>query len=107
ADGYLFLTGRKHETIISGGVNVYPAEVEAVLVEHPAVKEAMVYGSPHDEWGQEVRALVVAEFGLPLDVELLRAWARERLAGFKCPRAIEIVEELPRTPTGKLKRTDS
>lgn len=103
-DGYLFLTARKHDTIISGGVNVYPAEVEAVLVEHPAVKEAMVYGSAHDEWGQEVRALVVAEFGQPLDGELLRAWARERLAGFKCPRAIEIVDELPRTATGKLKR---
>ena len=105
-DGYLFLTARKHDTIISGGVNVYPAEVEAVLVEHPAVKEAMVYGSAHDEWGEEVRALVVAEFGQPLDGDLLRAWARERLAGFKCPRLIEIVDELPRTATGKLKRTD-
>ncbi|MDQ3962361.1 MAG: AMP-binding protein [Actinomycetota bacterium] len=105
-DGYLFLTGRKHETIISGGVNVYPAEVEAVLIEHPAVREAMVYGAAHDEWGQEVRALVVGEFGQPLDGELLRSWARERLAGFKCPRLVEIVDELPRTPTGKLKRTD-
>ena len=105
-EGYLFLTGRKHDTIISGGVNVYPVEVENVLLQHPAVREAMVYGAAHDEWGQEVRALVVGEFGQPLDPELLRAWARERLAGFKCPRVIEVADELPRTPTGKPKRSE-
>jgi len=103
-DGYLFLTGRLHDTIISGGVNVYPVEVEAALAQHPAVREVMVYGAPHEEWGQQVRALVVAEPQMPLDPELLRAWARERLAGFKCPRVIEVVAELPRTATGKLKR---
>jgi long-chain acyl-CoA synthetase len=92
ADGYLFLTGRKHDTIITGGVNVYPQEVEAVLESHPAVKEAMVYGAPHPEWGQEVAARVVCLPGQLLDAELLRMWARERVAGFKCPRRIEIVE---------------
>lgn len=104
ADGYLFLSGRKHDTIITGGVNVYPQEVEAVLLTHPAVAEAVVYGEPHEEWGQQVCALVVGSAGAPLDPELLRSWARERLAGFKSPRHIEVVDELPRTPTGKIKR---
>jgi long-chain acyl-CoA synthetase len=103
-DGYLFLVGRKHDTIISGGVNVYPQEVEQVLTSHPAVAEALVYGAAHDEWGEEVRALVVPELGQPIDPELLRTWARERLAGLKCPRRIEIVESLPRTRMGKLNR---
>lgn len=103
-DGYLFLAGRGDDTIITGGVNVYPMEVENVLVMHPSVAEALVYGTAHDEWGQEVRALVVPAFNQPLDAEMLRAWARERLAGFKCPRLIEIADELPRTPTGKIRR---
>jgi long-chain acyl-CoA synthetase len=100
-DGYLFLTGRADDTIITGGVNVYPQEVEAALQEHPAVVEVMVYGVPNEEWGQEVRAAIV---GTVTDTDDLRTWARERLAGFKVPRRIEIVDALPRTPTGKLKR---
>jgi long-chain acyl-CoA synthetase len=103
-DGYLYLVGRLHDTIITGGVNVYPQEVEDVLASHPAVAEVAVYGAQHEEWGQEVRALVVAAPGQPLDPELLRNWARERLAGFKCPRRIEVVPELPRTATGKVRR---
>ncbi|MDQ3986881.1 MAG: AMP-binding protein [Actinomycetota bacterium] len=105
ADGYLFLAGRKNDMLISGGINVYPQEVEAALVQHPAVQEALVYGAAHPEWGQEVRALVVPAFGQPIDPDALRGWLRERLAGYKCPRAIEVVEDLPRTPTGKPKRT--
>ena len=103
-DGYLFLTGRKHDTIITGGVNVYPQEVEAVLLDHPSVAEAVVFGIGHDEWGQEVRARVVAAPNMPLDGDRLRDWARGRLAGFKCPRHIEVVDELERTATGKIKR---
>ena len=103
-DGYLFLTGRKHDTIITGGVNVYPQEVEQVLCEHPAVREVLVYGAPHDEWGQQVEAAVVPIPELPLEPELLREWARDRLAGFKLPRRIVIVDELTKTATGKLKR---
>jgi long-chain acyl-CoA synthetase len=103
-DGYLFLDGRKHDTIITGGVNVYPQEVESILLSHPAVAEASVYGDPHPEWGQQVCALVVPSFGNPLDPELLRAWARERLAGYKCPRRIQVVDDLPRTATGKVRR---
>jgi long-chain acyl-CoA synthetase len=104
-DGYLFLTGRKDDTVITGGINVYPREVEAVLESHPAVREAMVYGAPHPEWGEEVVAQVVGAPGQPLDPQLLRNWARGQLAGFKCPRRIEIVAALPRTSTGKLRRT--
>lgn len=103
-DGYLFLAGRGDDTIITGGVNVYPQEVENILASHPSVSEALVYGVAHEEWGQEVRALVVPAFNQPLDAELLRRWARERLAGFKCPRLIEIVDDLPKTPTGKIAR---
>lgn len=103
-DGYLYLAGRGDDTIITGGVNVYPLEVENVLTSHPSVAEAVVYGTANEEWGQEVRALVVPAPNQPLDAELLRAWARERLAGFKCPRVIELVDDLPRTPTGKIQR---
>ena len=103
-EGYLYLAGRKDDMIITGGVNVHPQEVEAALNRHPAVAEAVVFGAPHDEWGQQVSALVVPAFGQPLDPDSLMAWLRERLAAFKCPRAIEIVDELPRTPTGKVLR---
>ncbi|MGH2806897.1 MAG: AMP-binding protein [Actinomycetota bacterium] len=103
-DGYLYLEGRRHDMIITGGVNVYPQEVERVLMAHPAVAEAVVYGVPHEEWGHEVRAQVVAAPNLPLDGDLLRAWARDKLAGYKRPRVIEVVDALPRTPTGKVKR---
>lgn len=103
-DGYLYLEGRRHDTIISGGVNVYPQEVEAVLSEHPSVAECSVYGREHEEWGQEVCALVVPAGDL--DADELRAWARERLAGFKVPRHFRAVAELPRTATGKVVRRE-
>ncbi|MFN2586804.1 MAG: class I adenylate-forming enzyme family protein [Actinomycetota bacterium] len=103
-DGYLFLEGRADDTIISGGVNVYPQEVEAVLQEHPAVRECAVYGREHPEWGQEVCALIVPAPGASMDEAELRAWMRERLAGFKRPRHVEVVAELPRTATGKVLR---
>ena len=103
-DGYLFLAGRKHDMLISGGVNVYPQEVEQALEQHPAVAEAAVYGAPHPEWGQQIRALVVPAFGQPLDPKGLIGWLKERLAGYKCPRHIDVVDELPRTPTGKVRR---
>ena len=103
-DGYLFLAGRKHDMLISGGINVYPQEVEQALEQHPAVTEAMVYGAPHPEWGQQVCAQVVPAYGQPLDPETLSEWLKERLAGYKRPRRIEVVDELPHTPTGKVRR---
>jgi acyl-CoA synthetase (AMP-forming)/AMP-acid ligase II len=103
ADGYLFIAGRREDLIISGGVNVYPAEVERVLTEHPDVVEAAVFGAPDPEWGERVCAAVVGSVG---DPEQVRAWARERLTGAQCPKAVYVVDALPRTGTGKVRRTD-
>lgn len=105
-DGYLFLAGRADEVIITGGVNVSPAEIERVLSTHPAVAEVMVYGHPNEEWGREVRALVVPVYALPLDPDHLRDWARARLGAIKSPKVIELVDELPRGSTGKLADTE-
>ena len=107
ADGYLFLTGRSAELIISGGVNIYPAEVDAVLLTHPAVGDVGTIGVPNDEWGEEVKAVVELRAGRsPSDqlVDELMAWCRDRLAHYKCPRSIDFVDELPRHDNGKLYR---
>ena len=103
-DGYLYLVGRPGELIISGGINVYPREVEEALMSHPEVSEALVYGVDDPEWGQQVRALVLAVPGGAPEPESLRIWARGHLAAHKCPRRITLVDELPRTTTGKVKR---
>jgi long-chain acyl-CoA synthetase len=103
-DGYLFLTDRKIDMIISGGVNIYPAEIEAVLTTHHAVDDVAVLGVPNEEFGEEVRAFVQAVPGHAspeLETELKRL-CREHLAGYKTPRVIEFRETLPRTETGKL-----
>jgi o-succinylbenzoate---CoA ligase len=102
--GRLIVTGRKADTIVSGGENVAPAEVEAVLREHPAVADAGVFARPHPEWGEAVTARVVLD-GHATEGEL-RAWARERLAGFKVPKTIEVADALPRTASGKLLRKE-
>jgi O-succinylbenzoic acid--CoA ligase len=102
--GRLIVTGRLSELIVSGGENVAPAEVEAVLEQHPAVAEAGVFARPDPEWGEAVVAAVVPRNGAPLDPEELRAFCRARLAGFKVPKAIETVGVLPRTASGKLRR---
>ena len=101
-DGRLEVIGRKADTIVTGGENVAPAEVEAALLAHPAVADAGVFARPHPEWGEAVTAQVVLRADAAEDE--LRAWCRERLAGFKVPKAIEVVEELPRTASGKLLR---
>ncbi|MFL5820631.1 MAG: AMP-binding protein [Solirubrobacteraceae bacterium] len=103
-EGRLTVTGRKAEIVISGGENVAPAEVEAVLESHPAVAEAAVHGRPDPEWGETVVARVVPASGRPPTAEQLRAHCRERLAGFKVPRTIELATSLPRTAAGKLRR---
>ncbi len=103
-DGFLYLSDRKIDMIISGGVNIYPAEIEAVLTDHPAVDDAAVFGVPHEEFGESVMAVVEAP-GAPDDlIDQLTALCRERLAGFKCPRTIEVVDELPRSEAGKLQK---
>ncbi len=102
ADGTLHVIGRRSDTIISGGENVAPSEVESVLEDHPAVAEAAVYGVPDQQWGEAVQALVVLRADVSADA--LRAHCAERLGGFKVPRAIAFTDALPRTASGKLQR---
>ncbi len=106
-DGYLFLSGRSAELIISGGVNIYPAEIDAALLEHPAVRDAATIGIPNEEWGEEVLAVVELDPSAspsPAMAEELIAHTRHRLARFKCPRSIEFVDVLPRQDNGKVYR---
>lgn len=102
SDGLYFIEGRKRDMIISGGVNVYPAEVEGRLEEHPEIAEVAVVGVPDSEWGERVRAFVVKRAGSSLDEARVRAFARERLAGPKVPRDVVFLDVLPRNPTGKV-----
>jgi fatty-acyl-CoA synthase len=102
-EGFLTLVGRRGDMYISGGENVYPAEVERVLEQHPEIAEAAVVGVPDAEWGEVGRAYVVAR-GARLDVDALLSWTRERLAGYKRPRQVRVVAELPRTASGKVQK---
>jgi long-chain acyl-CoA synthetase len=105
AEGYLFLTDRKSFMIISGGVNIYPQEVENVLTLHPAVRDVAVIGIPDSDMGEQVRAVIEPEPGVIVTPELERElidYVRDRVAHFKAPRSVVFVSELPRTPTGKL-----
>jgi fatty-acyl-CoA synthase len=105
AEGYLYLTDRKSFMIITGGVNVYPQEVEDVLLGHPAVLDAAVIGVPDPDFGEAVTAVVQLVAGVPPDPALeaeLIAFCRRHLSGIKCPRRVAFRTELPRTATGKL-----
>jgi long-chain acyl-CoA synthetase len=99
-DGYLFIEGRREDLIISGGVNVYPAEVERVLTGHPDVVEAAAFGVPDEEWGQRVCAAVTGE----ADPDGVKRFARERLPGSHAPKQVFVIESLPRTQSGKVRR---
>ena len=108
-DGFLYLTDRKEFMIISGGVNVYPREAEDVLILHPAVQDVAVFGVPHPEFGEEVKAAVqLVETATPTAelAEELIAFSRDRLAAFKCPRSVDFLDQLPRTPAGKLRKSE-
>ncbi|MBV9579451.1 MAG: acyl-CoA synthetase, partial [Chloroflexi bacterium] len=105
-DGYLFLSDRKSDMIISGGVNIYPAEIESVVITHPRVADVAVFGVPNPEWGEEIKAVVELLPGSPTDPESMRAdilaFLSGRMARYKLPKSIDFVDALPRDPNGKL-----
>jgi acyl-CoA synthetase (AMP-forming)/AMP-acid ligase II len=101
-EGYVYICDRKKDMIISGGVNIYPAEIEAVLYAHPQILDVAVFGIPDEEWGERVHAIVQPKPGRTIDLDELRAFAEARLARYKQPRAYETRAELPRTDSGKL-----
>jgi acyl-CoA synthetase (AMP-forming)/AMP-acid ligase II len=101
-EGFLFICDRKKDMIISGGMNIYPAEIEAALEQHPDIYEAAVFGIPSDDWGESVHAVVVKRPGTDLDDAAVVAHAREHLANYKVPRSISWIDELPKTGSGKI-----
>lgn len=103
--GYLFVTDRKKDMIVSGGENVYPREVEDVLHEHPDVLEAAVIGVPDEKWGERVHAVLVAKTGATLDADAVLAFARTKLAGYKVPKSSQIERQLPKNANGKVLKT--
>jgi acyl-CoA synthetase (AMP-forming)/AMP-acid ligase II len=103
ADGYVYITDRIKDMIISGGENIYPAEIERVLAEHPSLQDVAVIGVPDERWGEVPKAVVVLKQGAILaDPNELVDWCRDQLAAFKCPKTVDVVAELPRNPTGKI-----
>jgi fatty-acyl-CoA synthase/long-chain acyl-CoA synthetase len=101
-EGYIYICDRRNDMIISGGMNVYPAEIEAVLEQHPAVYEAAVFGIPSDEWGEAVHAAVVLRPGAVLSAGDVIAFSKDHLAGYKTPRSVSFIDDLPRTGSGKV-----
>lgn len=104
-DGYLFLASRRTDLILSGGVNIYPAEIESALIQHPSVADVAVIGVPNAEWGEEVKAVVQLIEGVAADAATtadLAAFCRANLAGYKVPRSIDFIDRLPRDPNGKM-----
>jgi fatty-acyl-CoA synthase len=104
AEGYVFIADRIKDVVITGGENVYPAEIEPVLAEHPAIAEVAVIARPDGRWGEIPVAVIVPTPGSRLSIDELRGWCDGRLARFKQPRAIAVVDELPRTALGKVKK---
>ena len=105
-DGYVYIYDRAKDMIISGGENVYPAEVESGIYGHPQVLEVAVIGVPDDKWGEAVKAVCVPKPGQTIDPSSVIGWARERLAGFKVPKTIDVIEALPRNASGKILRRE-
>jgi long-chain acyl-CoA synthetase len=106
AEGFFYIKDRIKDMIVSGGENIYPAEVESVLAGHPGVADIAVIGVPDDQWGETVKAIVVRRPGLELSGEELIDWSRDKLAGFKRPHSVDFVEGIPRNPSGKILKKD-
>lgn len=103
-DGYLYLIDRTSDMIVTGGYNVYPREVEDALAAHPAVREVVVVGIPDDKWGEAVAAFVALRPGLTAEDAELIAFTRTKLAGYKVPKSVHFIAEIPKSPVGKLLR---
>jgi len=103
-DGYVYIHDRIKDMIISGGENIYPAEVESALCDHPDVAEAAVIGVPDDTWGEAVKAIVVLRKGKQATASEIINFTRERIAGFKTPKSVDFIEALPRNASGKILR---
>jgi fatty-acyl-CoA synthase/long-chain acyl-CoA synthetase len=101
-EGYYYICDRKNDMIISGGMNIYPAEIEAALEQHPGIFDVAVFGIPSEQWGEQVHATVVLAPGASLSAADVIAYARQQLASYKCPRSVSFLGELPRTGSGKL-----
>lgn len=105
-DGYVYMHDRIKDMIITGGENVYPAQVESAIYGHPDIHEVAVIGVPDEKWGEAVKAVVVPKPGHTVDPASVIEWTRERLAGFKVPKSVDVIEALPRNPTGKILRRE-
>jgi fatty-acyl-CoA synthase len=105
-DGYLYIHDRVKDMIITGGENVYPAEVESAIYGHPDVLEVAVIGVPDEKWGETVKAICAPKPGATIDPDSIMSWARERIAGFKVPRSVDVIPALPRNASGKILRKD-
>ncbi len=101
-EGFIYICDRKTDMIISGGMNIYPAEIEAALEQHPDVYEAAVFGIPSPEWGEAVHAVLVRRPGASLSAQDVMSFSREHLASYKIPRSVSFTDELPRTGSGKI-----
>ena len=101
-DGYVYFVDRAKDMIVSGAENIYPAEIESVLFEHPAVADAAVVGIPDEKFGEAVLAFIVLKEGEALDAEAIELFCRERLAGYKIPRRVEFIDQIPRNASGKV-----
>jgi fatty-acyl-CoA synthase/long-chain acyl-CoA synthetase len=101
-EGYFYICDRKSDMIISAGMNIYPAEIEAALEQHPAIFDVAVFGIPSEEWGESVHATVVLAPGALLTPDEIREFGKQHLAGYKVPRSVDYMDELPRTGSGKI-----
>ena len=106
ADGYLYICDRKRDMIISGGVNIYSAEIENVIHAHPKVWDVAVFGIPNEDWGEQVHAIVQPKPGSQLSEDEITQWVAERLADYKKPRSVEFRDDLPRDEAGKIRKRD-